>query len=376
MFDVVEGVVDHALERRRETRRSRVRANREHVARLDQELTEIVREAEDERDWEAAGCSSSAQWVAQLSRSDYRTAARITSTGEALRVLPAIDRALSTGALTLDQAAAAARYATPQTDTAIARIALGKAPSAIALAARTLNPPKLLDDQAIYARRALSMTWTPGHRELLLTGRLPLEHGLAFEHAIRKVAKTQRAADKHNGTTLDWQQSAADALITLARSAADHDGGVRRSATTLIVHLSDDAPPTLEGAGPISPETAERLTCDARRLAIKPSGRDLVHSRVTRCASYAQQRALHHRNPHCQYPNCTATRELEAHHILPVARGGKTELDNLILLCPRHHKLLHDHHIHTTGTSEHPLFTDADARAITTNQPHAPPRPV
>ena len=132
--------------------------------------------------------------------------------------------------------------------------------------------------------------------------------------------------------------------------AARTDGGVRRSPTTLIVHLSDDAPPLLEGAGPLSPETAERLVCDARRLTIKPSGRDLVHSRVGRCASYAQQRALHKRSAHCQYPGCSAARELEAHHLIAVERGGKTELDNLILLCPRHHKLLHDHHIRTSGT--------------------------
>ena len=66
-------------------------------------------------------------------------------------------------------------------------------------------------------------------------------------------------------------------------------------------------------------------------------------------------------------------RELEAHHVLPVARGGETELDNLILLCPRHHKLLHDHLIRTSGNGEHPVFEDARGRAITANQPHAPP---
>ena len=149
---------------------------------------------------------------------------------------------------------------------------------------------------------------------------------------------------------------------------------MRRSPTTLIVHLSDDAPPLLEGAGPISPETAERLSCDARRLTIKPSGRDLVHSRVGRCASYAQMRALHKRSDHCQYPGCTAARELEAHHLVADEDGGRTELANLILLCPRHHKLLHDQHIHTSGTGDAPMFTDAAGRAITTNQPHAPPR--
>ena len=148
---------------------------------------------------------------------------------------------------------------------------------------------------------------------------------------------------------------------------------MRRSPTTLIVHLSDDAPPLLEGAGPLSPETAERLTCDARRLTIKPQGRDLVHSRVGRCASYAAAARTAQALAHCQYPGCTATRELQAHHLIPDEHGGKTELDNLILLCPRHHKLLHDHHIHTSGNAEQPVFADASGRAITTNQPHAPP---
>ncbi len=204
-------------------------------------------------------------------------------------------------------------------------------------------------------------------------GRLPLEQGAAFEQAIWNIAKPQRAADKHAGTILEWQQSAADALVTLTRQSGPANGGARRSPTTLIVHLSDDAPPLLEGAGPVSVETAERLTCDARRLTIKPQARDLVHSRVGRCASYAQQRALHKRSAHCQYPGCTATRELEAHHLIPVEDGGKTELGNLILLCPRHHKLLHDHHIRTSGHGANPAFKDAAGRAITTNQPHAPP---
>jgi HNH endonuclease len=141
------------------------------------------------------------------------------------------------------------------------------------------------------------------------------------------------------------------------------------------VHLSRDEPPLLEGAGPISAETAERLACDARRLTIQPNGSDLVHSRVGRCASYAQQRALHKRSDgHCHYPGCTAQRELEAHHLTPFEHGGKTELDNLILLCPRHHTLLHDHHIRTSGSGEQPIFEDQAGRAITTNQPHAPPR--
>jgi hypothetical protein len=373
MFAATHGTVDQLRERRREARRRELRSLCEQQARIQQRVTQIVREADDDGDWQAAGCSSSAQWLAQVSSSEYRTAVRITQTSSALRSLPALDEALRKGVLSLDQVAAAAEFATPASDAELARVAVGKPPSEIALAARTIVPPTVADDDELYNRRALSMSWTCGRRELTITGRLPLEQGAAFEQAIWGIAKSQRAIDKQAGTILDWQQSAADALVTLARQTSNAVGGVRRSPTTLIVHVSDDAPPSLEGAGPLSPETAERLACDARRLTIARRGRDLVHSRVGRCASYAQQRSLHKRSAHCQYPGCTATRELDAHHVIPVEHGGTTELDNLILLCARHHKLLHDHRIVASGDPEHPAFRDGAGRAISANQPHAPP---
>jgi hypothetical protein len=367
--------VDQARERAKAVDRRAVRAILAQQARLDQQLTVIVRRVHDRGDWRDAGCTSTAQWLAQISTSDYRAAERITRTSDALRELPALDEAMSNGELSLDQAVAVVDVATPETDAELTRIAVGKAPGEITRAARMLVPPALVDDSELYRRRALRMTWSGDKRELRLSGSLPLEQGAAFEQAIWNIAKPMRAADKKSGTpVLEWRQYTADALVTLTHRDGG-DGGIKRSPTTLIVHLSDDGtPPLLEGAGPISPETAERLACDARRLTIKRSGSDLVHSRVTRCASYAQLRALHKRSGHCQYPGCSATRELEAHHLVPYEHGGPTEIDNLILLCPRHHKLLHDHHISTSGNGDRPVFKDASGRAITTNQPHAPPR--
>ena len=196
MFATLEGTVDQALERRREARRRELRSLCEQESRIKQRVTQIVREADDDADWRAAGCSSSAQWLAQVCRSDHRTAQRIARTSVALGSLPALDHAMSMGALTLDQVAAAAEFATPETDAALARVAVGKAPSTIALAARTLAPPKVEDDQVLYERRSLSMTWTRGKRELAFSGRLPLEQGAAFEQAIWNIAKPQRARDK------------------------------------------------------------------------------------------------------------------------------------------------------------------------------------
>src|SRR6195952_1460164 len=381
MFDTPQGTIDHALERRREARRVEARDLSAQKARIDQRLTVISREAGAEGDWDAAGCTSGAQWLAQITSSEYRTAATLVDAGTALATLPALDSALSSGALNLDQVTAAIPYATPETDAHLAHIGIGMAPTQIARHARALSPPTVTDDAALRKRRALSLKWIEGGRELLINGRLPLEQAVAFEQAIRSAAKAQRAIDKKHGVQLEWQQPTADALVTLTTesvtgsgtSAGDGGGNVKRSRTTLIVHLSPDEPPMLEGAGTISPETAEHLTCDARRLTIKRHGRDLLHSRVERCASYAQLRALLARDKHCRYPGCTATRELEAHHILAVLYGGWTVLENLLLLCSRHHKLLHDHHIRTSGDADDPVFTDQAGRRITAHRPHAPP---
>ena len=69
------------------------------------------------------------------------------------------------------------------------------------------------------------MTWTQGRRELVVSGRLPLEQGLVLENAIWDIATAQRARDKKAGTVLEWQQSAADraercdGLVTAARTS-------------------------------------------------------------------------------------------------------------------------------------------------------------
>ena len=200
-------------------------------ARIKQRVMQLVREADDDGDWQAAGC--------KLERAVVRTGLeqrlphrQADHAYEQCAAQPARARPRARqGALSLDQVAAAAEFATPETDAELARVAVDKAPSEIALAARTLVPPSVADDQELYRRRALSMVWTRGRRELAVSGRLPLEQGAAFEQAIWNIAKTQRALDKQAGVVLDWQQSAADALVTLATRAVAKttaSGGARR----------------------------------------------------------------------------------------------------------------------------------------------------
>ncbi|HET6171781.1 MAG TPA: hypothetical protein VFD90_04200 [Gaiellales bacterium] len=93
---MAEGTVDQGLERRREARRRELCSIFEQEARRQQRVTQIVREADDDGDWQAAGCCSSAQWLAQIASSDHRSAAQITSARDALRSLPALDHAIPT----------------------------------------------------------------------------------------------------------------------------------------------------------------------------------------------------------------------------------------------------------------------------------------
>jgi hypothetical protein len=92
-----------------------------------------------------------------------------------------------------------------------------------------------------------------------------------------------------------------------------------------------------------SAETSRRLACDASVVVIEegPEGSALDVGRKTRSIPPAIRRALNARDGRCRFPGCTA-RHCDAHHITHWAEGGGTSLDNLLLLCRRHHRLVHE----------------------------------
>jgi hypothetical protein len=99
----------------------------------------------------------------------------------------------------------------------------------------------------------------------------------------------------------------------------------------------------LEGRMPISPEVARRLACDGSvvRVVRGPESEVLDVGRKTRVVPPAIRRALWARDGGCRFPGCEA-HYVDAHHIKHWAEGGKTALDNLVLLCPTHHRGVHE----------------------------------
>jgi Domain of unknown function (DUF222)/HNH endonuclease len=124
----------------------------------------------------------------------------------------------------------------------------------------------------------------------------------------------------------------ADTLVeTARRTAADAATGSPREARF------DDGPALLHGV-------LAMLACDGRiQLSVRAAdGRILNLGRRRRRPNRAQLDALWRRDRGCAHPGCGRTRFLHAHHARAWAAGGRTDLDNLILLCGEHHRALHD----------------------------------
>jgi hypothetical protein len=130
---------------------------------------------------------------------------------------------------------------------------------------------------------------------------------------------------------------------------------------TASTSATDDAHPTATEPGPIPtppdwraeivdgpvllPGTAERLACDARVQALfqDTTTNRLYLGRTRRLASPAQLAALTVRDHgRCQFPGCSHTRYLHAHHVQHWLYGGPTDVDNLVLICSFHHTLIHE----------------------------------
>jgi len=125
----------------------------------------------------------------------------------------------------------------------------------------------------------------------------------------------------------------------------------------------------------IAAETARRLCCDGGIVATVdgPQGEPLSVGRRTRSIPPALRRALMSRDRGCRFPGCPATHRLHGHHVRHWAEGGETALDNLVLLCPVHHRLVHEGGFDVRRLDAGALrFTDPNGAAVRAPAPCEP----
>jgi hypothetical protein len=198
---------------------------------------------------------------------------------------------------------------------------------------------------------------------LSLRGLLPAAEGALLLQALEaaraaarertEAAVSEAAGEEDAEAPLpDRGVSNAEALAAVAELAlagADRD---RASAERyqVVVHvdaqtLAADAEGRCElGEGrPLAAETARRLSCDGSLVELRErDGEPLSLGRKRRTVSPALRRALTSRDRGCRFPGCERMRFVDAHHVRHWSQGGETSLANLVLLCRRHHRLLHE----------------------------------
>ncbi|WP_131815753.1 HNH endonuclease signature motif containing protein, partial [Mycolicibacterium flavescens] len=136
-----------------------------------------------------------------------------------------------------------------------------------------------------------------------------------------------------------------DAFMRMVETAWDADVARRPHGqhTTVIVHLDVDKRASWIHAGPALSDADRRyLLCDADcEVWLQQRGQPFGAGRSTRVISRRLRRALEYRDSTCAVPGCGSTRGLHAHHIVHWEDGGPTELWNLVLVCPHHHRMHH-----------------------------------
>ena len=101
--------------------------------------------------------------------------------------------------------------------------------------------------------------------------------------------------------------------------------------------------------------TAQHLSCDAsvRRLLLDSNGVPLDLGRETRVFTSVQRKALAARDSGCRFPGCARPAvHTDAHHLVPWANGGASDLANGLLLCRSHHRQVHEGGWGIVGTED------------------------
>ena len=138
--------------------------------------------------------------------------------------------------------------------------------------------------------------------------------------------------------------SDADLVESLCRAVIAPGTGAAGPAHQIAYQQCPDCRrATQNGAGreiDIAPEVFDRAVCDARDIgSLDAPAPERATTTVTPRLREQVFARDHHR---CTVPGCRSARNLDIHHIIPRARGGKHELWNVTLLCSGHHMALHD----------------------------------
>lgn len=365
------------------------------------ELLVLLHEFDERSGWNN-GFLSCAHWLSWRTGIDLGAAREKVRVARALPALPCISEAMQRGQISYAKVRALTRVATADNEASLLNFALAGNCTHVERVVRAWRRVDRVqgakETETRHLQRQLS-TWVDDDGMVVIRGRLTPEAGAAVQRALEAAADRLFRDTAHAPTgnviaeELTPAQRRADALGMLAESAlaADFDGGTAGDRYQVVLHVttnetgdrraetgSDEAAPGVlqpgaasasapvpvpvpvglgvagsgvfdgalevdHGALYVSMETSQRLACDASLVQMRHDidGIILDVSHKTRTIPPSIRRALAARDANCRFPGCTS-RRCDAHHIEHWTDGGATCLDNLVLLCRRHHRAVHE----------------------------------
>jgi len=396
-------------------------AQQQKLARLGDEISELAAhldageyrflvlvEAYDrEGGWHGTGAHSCAHWLNWRCGLSIGVAREKVRVARALPELPLISQAFSAGRVSYSKVRAMTRVATPKNEDVLLNTALHGTAYHMERHVRLYRQVKrreaLEQENLHHAQRELN--WCVDDSGFwVFKGRLTPEQGaviaLALEAAMEAEFQERRSEPKEVNEALEHNQPCdkprsepiaqrrADAMERVAAGYLTAPETISSSGDRYTVNLHTDVETLREdGTGAeaeleagdccshVSAETSRRLACDSGVVHWHESadGEPLSVGRKTRSVPPAIRRALQRRDGGCRFPGCSATRFVDAHHVRHWADGGETKLNNLVLLCRRHHRLVHEGgfglHAQSSGDftftlpSGEPILESADGRS-------------
>ena len=331
------------------------------------------------------GHLSITSWLAQRFRKTWSAASRLVRAARALEQMPSTREALESGEITSSavdvlmpalevdpQAFARAEDYLVEAATTLSIPDLGRVVGTWRRAAEDARGPECSD--RAHERRRLHVSPTLAGM-VRVDGDLDPETGQTVISALRAVCDAGVRSQQDVRTP---PQRRADALGEICRQWLDGTDrplvGAERPHVTVTVDLqtlearlpSPGSVAELEDVGPISSETARRLACDASVSRVITSGASepLDVGRRTSVVPAGIRRAVVVRDRACRFPGCDRPQGwCDAHHVVHWAHGGDTSLSNLVLLCRRHHRLVH-HGFGLEMANGRPRFFRPDGSAL------------
>lgn len=317
-------------------------------------VCELIREVDRRQAWMADGARTLADWVSARLSIRHETARALVRVARRLADLPELSSRFAAGDLSLDQVDAISRMATPENEHVLIEEALGLSNAALDRMARRANAPSNQGALDGWRRREAYLQWNLDRSQLDFRGVLPGAEGEMFQVGL-EAAADRIPPNPETGLFDPYPTRLADGLVELVATT-----GESASTTPAQVSIHADLAALITetegvselGHGALVPnETARRLACDCAVETFVYSENVVVGvGRNSRTIPGWLRRLVFHRDAStCQFDGCHRTKWLEVHHIVHWSRGGKTDLDNLILLCGYHHRFVHEHGWHITG---------------------------